>query len=344
MSGAEGGRLGRRQGEQPGSPGVTLRQVADPTDTRVWRPDSCRGCGRSLDDAVVVGVSKRQVFDVPEPEPDVIEHQALRLRCGCGCETTGGFPHGVTASACYGPSIKAHALYLLCAQHLPRERCAQTLTDLFGVPVSTGTLDNWIREAAEALVTFLAVVRARLAASAVVHADETSVRSGKAALWVHVCSTAVLTFLHVGRRNKTTMEAGPLGDYTGTVMHDRLVHYFSYGTGHVLCNAHILRSLNAITSNRRHRDWATEFIALIVDTKRRVDEARQAGRASLSGYRRRQIRRHCNFTLCRCKPYGVVQQIAQNLLYAITVHQNFLQVMGDFYRQAHSTGIGCRPE
>jgi transposase len=93
---------------------VTLRQVADPTGAEVHRPPECRGCGRSLDDALVVGVSKRQVFDVPEPEQVVVEHQALRVRCGCGCETAGVFPHGVTAPACYGPSIKAHALYLLC--------------------------------------------------------------------------------------------------------------------------------------------------------------------------------------------------------------------------------------
>ena len=97
MSRAERRRLGRRQGKQPGSPGVTLRQVADPTDIEVWRPDECGGCGGSLDDAVVVGVSKRQVFDVPEPEAIVVEHQALRVQCGCGCVTTGVFPAGVTA-------------------------------------------------------------------------------------------------------------------------------------------------------------------------------------------------------------------------------------------------------
>jgi transposase len=49
--------------------------------------------------------------------------------------------------------------------------------------------------------------------------------------------------------------------------------------------------LNEIAGNRRHHDWAKEFIALIVNTKHRVDEARQAGKTSLSGYRRRQIRR-----------------------------------------------------
>jgi len=105
----------------------------------------------------------------------------------------------------------------MCAHHLPRERCAQTLTDLFGVTVSTGTVDNWMRDAAAALVGFLATVTAQLHAAPVVHADETSVRSEKSALWVHVTCTALLTLLHFGRRNKTTVEAGPLGDYPGTI-------------------------------------------------------------------------------------------------------------------------------
>ena len=61
-----------------------------------------------------------------------------------------------------------------------------------------------------------------------VHADETSVRSSKQALWVHVCTTARLTLLHVGRRDKATTKAGPLGTYTGTAeAHRRL-------SGHVI--------------------------------------------------------------------------------------------------------------
>jgi transposase len=118
-------------------------------------------------------------------------------------------------------------------------------------------------------VVFLATVAAQLRASPVLHADETSVRSAKAALWVHVCCTAVLTLLHVGRRDKATMEAGPLGDCAGTIVHDRLAAYFKYGSAHVLCNAHILRSLNELLANYRHRAWARAFIELIVDTKPR---------------------------------------------------------------------------
>ncbi len=282
--------LARKQGKQPGAPGVTLCQVTDPDEVVTHRPLRCRGCDSPLDAAAVVGSSSRQVFDVPDPTVIVVEHRAEKRRCRCGCVTTAPFPAEATAPAVYGPSIKAHALYLLCAQHLPRERCAQTLTDLFGVTVSTGTLDNWMREAATALVGFLAAVTAALQTAPVVHADETSVRSDKKALWVHVTCTALLTLLHVGRRNKITVEAGPLGDYHGTIVHDRLAMYFGYGTGHVLCNAHILRSLNELLGNHFHRDWARGFIELIVDTKKRVDTARTAEKAALSAYHRRRIR------------------------------------------------------
>ena len=283
--------LGRKQGKQPGSEGYTLSQVAEPDVVVVHEPDRCRSCERSLGDAPVVGVVSRQVFDVPDPNVVVTEHRAERRRCVCGCETAGLFPAGASAPAVYGPSIKAHAVYLMCAQHLPRERCAQTLHDLFAVTVSTGTLDNWMREAADALATFLTFVTRLLNTAPFVHADETSVRSGKGSLWVHVCSTTLLTLLHVGRRDRATVEAGPLNNYTGTIVHDRLAMYFNYGKGHVLCNAHILRSLNELAANHRHRSWATAFIELIIDTKKRVDTARAAGKTDLGVYQRRRIRR-----------------------------------------------------
>jgi transposase len=214
--------MARRQGKQPGTPGVTLVQVTEPDGVVTHRPVRCRSCDRSLDDAALVGVVTRQVFDVPDPRVIVIEHQAEKRRCACGCETTGAFPSEATAPAVYGPGIKAHAIYLMCAQHLPRERCALALHDLFGVNVSTGTLDNWMADAAGRLDPFLAAVTNKLQAEPFVHADETSVRSGKTALWVHVTSTRLWTMLHVGRRDRATVEAGPLGTYQGTIVHDTL--------------------------------------------------------------------------------------------------------------------------
>lgn len=325
-------RLGRSQGKQRGAPGHTLSQVTDPDVVVVHRPQRCRRCDAQLTDAEVITETVRQVFDVPDPQVVVTEHRAQRLRCECGWETTGQFPPEATAPACYGPSIKAHAIYLLCAQHVPRERCAQSLADLFGLAVSTGTLDNWLSQASVGLGVFSATVADQLAAAPVIHADETSVRSAKTALWVHVCSTAALTLLWVGRRDRATIEAGPLGDYRGAVCHDRLAAYFNYGTRHLLCNAHILRSLNEIVPNHRHRDWAQGFIELICDTKNRADAAREAGRTELTGYRRNKIRRQWD-QLCdqaaRAAPapvrgthlYGT-NKTAHNLAVALTTHRD----------------------
>ena len=333
--------MGRSQGKQPGTPGATLCQVPDPDAVQVHRPTRCRSCHADLADAEVVGTAARQVFDVPVPKRVVTEHRAERRRCGCGCETTAVFPAEATGPACYGPSIKAHALYLMCAQHLPRERCAQALADLFAVPVSTGTLDNWMREAADALVGFLAVVAAQLHAAPVVHADETSVRSGKASLWFHVWCTPLLTLLGVGQRNKATVDTGPLKDYTGTVAHDRLAMYFSYGNGHVLCNAHIVRSLNELLVNHRHREWAQAFIGLITATKRKAETAAAAGKTALSPSQRYRIRRKWD-RLCaeaaRAAPppaagttlYGTNKD-APNLAVALAEHRDlYLAYTADF--------------
>lgn len=286
--------MGRLQGKQPGTGGFTLSQVCEPDEVVVHSPDRCRGCDGDLGDAVVSAVVARQVFDVPDPRVVVVEHRVEKRRCVCGCVTTGEFPAGVSAPAVYGPAVKAHAVYLLCAQHVPRQRCAEALGEMFGLRVSTGTLDNWLSEAAEALGPFEAAVTAQLRAEPVLHADETSVRSGKKALWVHVTSTPRLTWLHVGRRDRATVEAGPLGDYGGIICHDRLAMYFNYGTGHVLCNAHILRSLNELLPNHHHQAWARGFIELILDTKKRVENARANNKSALSRYQQRRIRKQWN--------------------------------------------------
>ncbi|MGH2373862.1 MAG: DUF6444 domain-containing protein, partial [bacterium] len=65
----------RKPGKQPGAPGSTLcRRSAD--RTVVHRPSTCRGCGRALADAPVVGRATRQVLEIPEPHLEATDHVA----------------------------------------------------------------------------------------------------------------------------------------------------------------------------------------------------------------------------------------------------------------------------
>jgi transposase len=80
----------RMQGKQPGAPGASLKPRAVPDLVVVHEPSCWRGCGAGLGDAVTVGGTSRQVFDIANPTVYVTEHCALRRRCSCGSVTAAG--------------------------------------------------------------------------------------------------------------------------------------------------------------------------------------------------------------------------------------------------------------
>jgi transposase len=72
-----------------------LKQVAKPDVIERHEAEACRHCLAGLTTAMVTGVEKRQVFDLPEPRLEVTEHQAMIYRCAhCRGETTASFPEG----------------------------------------------------------------------------------------------------------------------------------------------------------------------------------------------------------------------------------------------------------
>jgi len=190
----------RRAGKQPGAPGAHLAQVPDPDRVVVHAPGECRGCGADLADAPVEDVERRQVFDLPEQRREVTEHRVERRRCACGCRATAAFPVEARAPACWGPRVRAYAIYLLVRQHLPVERTAELLADMLGAPVSTGWLATLPKEGAEGLSGFMDDLATRVADSDVVHADETGTRVAGAKWWLNVACTVLLTYLAVHRR------------------------------------------------------------------------------------------------------------------------------------------------
>lgn len=287
-------KSGRKPGKGQGDAGFRLEPRSDPDEVRVHAPQICRGCGSGLHDAPVVGEQRRQVFDLPPIELEVIEHRAQRRVCGCGVATTAAFPAEASAPTCYGPGVAALGAYLLGRQHLPVERAAECLADCFGAPVSTGYLSGLLPAAARRLEAFLALIGKELSGADVVHFDETGGRVAAKLRWVHVMCTDRWTLYHLDdRRGKTAMDAaGVLPGFTGVAVHDGLAAYRQYDTAeHGLCNAHHLRELAGI-ADLTGQAWPTELADLLVEIHLAVQAARASGQAALpagrlGGYRRR---------------------------------------------------------
>ncbi len=250
----------RRPGKQPGGEGTTLSTVENPDEIVVHAPQVCAGCGGSLADAEISATVRRQVVDVAVVTPTVTEHQAQTRRCAC-CQTTtaASFPDEVRAPVSYGPRVKAVVVYLLARQHIPIDRAREAMADLFGLNISTGTIDACYGEAGRRLKGFIVALVACLRTLPVLHADVTTDRIGTVTCWVHVVSTASFTLIHASatRGLEAVRTAGVLIGYRGVIVHDRLALYWKLTAArHGICSAHLLRDLAQAATVATQKTWA----------------------------------------------------------------------------------------
>jgi len=251
-------RSGRKPGGQDGHEGATLAQVARPDREVRHEPGCCGRCGAGLAGRPVTAVDRRQVFDLPEVAVTVTEHQLIERECGCGHRTKAAGPHGAEGPVQYGPRIAAIIVYLYAGQFLSKQRTAQALAELFGIPLSSGTVAGITARAAGRLGEFLQQVRGQIAAAEVAGFDETGFRVQGRLHWVHCARTGKYTLLMVHpKRGRQAMEAmGVLPSFAGVAVHDAWAPYDTYtGPDHQLCCAHALRELQAVTDAVPGGQW-----------------------------------------------------------------------------------------
>ena len=271
-------KTGRRPGGQDGHEGTTLAQVPRPDREARHEPACCGRCGAGLAGRPVAGVERRQVFDLPQVTVTVTEHQLIERECGCGYRTKGTAPPGAEAPAQYGPRIAAIIVYLYIGQFLSKERTAQALAELFGVPLSSGTVAGITARAVARLGGFLEHARGQITASQVAGFDETGFRVDGKLHWVHCARTGSYTLLTVHpKRGIEAMEAmGVLASFAGVAVHDAWAPYDTYtAPDHQLCCAHALRELQAVTDAAPTSQWcwATQAAEALTTMQTLIREA-----------------------------------------------------------------------
>ncbi len=269
----------RSKGKQRGAKGSGLEMSANPDKVIDHRPERCEGCGGALGEDTSTGFTARQVIDLPEITPVVTEHRSHTCACRCGHTSTGTFPHAVRAPVSYGPRVRAVVAYLLGRQHIPTRRVAETLADLYGLSISTGSVDSIYSEASRRLRGFVVALVALLRSLPVLHADETTDRIGTKNCWMHVVSTGLFTLIHasVTRGGEAIDEAGVLRGYRGVIVHDRLAMYWKLKAKHGLCGAHLLRDLADVAIVVTQTAWAAGLAGLLVEINAACDDARRRG-------------------------------------------------------------------
>lgn len=275
----------RRSGGQPGHPGRTLCQVAQPDELVDHRPVVCHVCGQGLADLPLTTLGeRRQVFELPHPRLVVTEHRVGVVVCpACQALNRGAFPQGVSQPAQWGPGLLGLAVYLLQYQLLPLARCRQVLLDLYGQAPSQATLLHAVADCHTTLAPVEAALKQAVGDARVAHFDETGVRVAGRLEWLHVASTAHLTHLtHHPRRGRAALgDIGLLEHFGGVSVHDAYGSYRDFGTGrHALCNAHLLRELLG-RWERDRQTWTQRLSALLRLVLHAKKTAQAAGQTAL---------------------------------------------------------------
>ena len=267
----------RKTGGQPGHTGRRLKPVEQPHHIEVHPATECVHCHASLVGVSVTAYEKRQVFDLPPVEVEVTEHRAESKVCPrCGGLTTAAFPPDVTQPTQYGPRIKAQATYFNGYQHIPLARTRETFGDLYGHPLEEDTIRPANRRIEKEVAPAIQEIQRQLRDSDVVHCDETGLRAAGKLHWVHVASTPTLTHytFHPKRGADAMIDGGILPHLGGVAVHDFWRSYFKVHQGtQALCNAHHLRELTFV-HEQYQQAWAAEMIALLLEIKNAVAQAR----------------------------------------------------------------------
>jgi len=261
-------------GGQPGHDGQTLMASDHPDQTLTHEVPRCAHCQASLQEVAVVGYEERQVFDMPAIRIEVTAHRAQIKVCpACGRANKGAFPAAVTQAVQYGPAVHTWASYFTNQHHIPVERTTEIFADLVQHRVSEATvlkasehLDRCIEPSTEA-------VQGMLRDAEVLHVDESGLRVRGKLHWLHVACTERLTSyeVHTKRGQEAMDDAGILGAFRGTAVHDHWKPYFKYDEcNHALCNAHHLRELRFI-DQQYQQAWANDMADLLLEIKAAVE-------------------------------------------------------------------------
>ena len=276
---------GRKPGGQSGHEGSTLTLSETPDTVVFHTPLACCECGTALDPASAQETGqRRQVLDLPPLRLVVTEHRTKQCACPkCGEQTVGTFPVEASQRVQYGARVAGLAVYLSAFQLLPVARIATLFADVFAAPLSTGTLVTFTQRTALRLAPVCLQIQSALRQSAVVHCDETGLRTAGRLHWLHSAGTQTLTHytVHTKRGTVGMDAAGILPHFAGTAVHDGWASYASYSCRHALCNAHHLRELTAL-SETGGQEWTKAMRSLLSAMHAAVERAKANGQTRLS--------------------------------------------------------------
>lgn len=230
----------------------------------VWA-ESCPQCQVNLLDRVPERTIRRQVTELPEIQPVVIETRQHEVRCPCCNQLRRGkLPDGLEAGRQFGPRLEATVTSLHHEHHLGFERVVQVCADIFGVTLSKGGAVSIVERAGRAAEQEAEAIAEQVRQSKVIGSDETSARVHGRNWW---------EWVFVGGNYEYHQIVPSRGqDVLETFMQERQAEVWvcdcwkaqlnAPAKAHQICLSHQIRNLQGLIEKRPRLQWAQDMQTL----------------------------------------------------------------------------------
>jgi transposase len=230
----------------------------------VWA-ESCPKCQVNLWDQVPEHTIRRQVTELPEIKPVVIETRQHEVRCPCCGELRRGpLPAGLEAGRQFGPRLEATVTSLHHEHHLGFERVRQVCEEIFGVTLSKGGAVSIVERAGKAAESKTEAIGEQVRQSKVIGSDETSARVHGRNWWEWVFVGANCEYhLIVPSRGQDVIEKFMRACRAEVWVCDCWKAQLNAPAKVCqICLSHQIRNLQGLIEKRPHLRWAQEMQTL----------------------------------------------------------------------------------
>jgi len=221
----------RQAGGQPGHRGVGRGRLPEDQMHEIvdHYPQECGGCGHVFIHEEKVprhGPGRHQVAELPPTTVVYTEHRTHRLRCP-GCQKRTRAKLGAVGESAFGPGLQAAVVALTARNRISRRDMSELLSELFGVGISVGAIDQVCQRTSGVLTSPHERLSRQVLASGAINVDETGWYLGGENRWLWTAATpegAIFRVAEDRHSDRLTELLGP--DFDGIVTSDR---WWAYG-------------------------------------------------------------------------------------------------------------------
>jgi len=255
-------KRGKRRGAQAGHVKAARPLVEKPDTVIDVRVRACTNWGTDLSTVAPQRTLRRQITELPEIKPVVIETRQDEVMCPC-CQQLqrGVLPEGLEATRQFGPRLEGLVTYFHHEHHMGFERTQTVFQDVLGLSISEGGTVAIIERAGEVAQPEAEAIGEQVRQSEVIGSDETSARVNGRNWWEWVFRSPLGEYhLIVPSRGQDVIDAFMRDARAQVWKSDCWKPQLNAPAElHQLCIAHQLRNLQGLIDQRPRLRWAREM-------------------------------------------------------------------------------------